>query len=168
MKKLTQHLKRAMAALAVADAGEMLTRRQMARVIHSRVEGHVIPQRQVAMWVGSHVSSATLADALSVCKRLDAGLCVLHAPGVETAQLHKSLGNHPVRYVALSGRPEVALRQFVTAHAQVAFLVLDGRNHADSALAQRVGNLGVPLVAVSAERPQHPTHAPHPTTPVAA
>lgn len=171
MKKLSQHLKQALAALATADAGEMLTRRQMTRVLHERGEHGgpaVPPRRQVALWAGATVSKAALDYALSASKRLDAGLSVLHAQGIDTARLRKSLGDGAFQLVALSGRPEAALRHYVATHSRVAFLVLDGDDHAAQLLAQRAGNPGVPMVVVTGERAAKPARASHPAMPVAA
>jgi hypothetical protein len=168
MKKLTQHLKQALTALAAVDAGEMLTRRQMTRVLHVRGGTAAQPRRQVALWAGASVSRAALDYALSACKRLDAGLHVLHAQGADTARLRKTLGNDAIPFVALTGRPEAALRQFLATHAQVAFLVLDGDDHAAHFLAQRAGNPGVPIVVVTGERAGSAARTPHHSMPVAA
>ncbi|MDP2433307.1 MAG: hypothetical protein Q8O33_14970 [Pseudomonadota bacterium] len=171
MKKLGQRLKQALAALATADAGEMLSRRQMTRVLHGHTEHGgptVPPRRQVALWAGATLSKATLDYALSACKRLDAGLSVLHAWGADTARLRKSLGDGAFQLVALSGRPEAALRHYIVTHSQVAFLVLDGNDHAAQLLAQRAGNPGVPMVVVTGERADKPTCASHPAMPVHA
>lgn len=171
MKKLSQHLKQALAALATADAGEMLTRRQMTRALHNRDEHGgpaVPPRRQVALWVGATLSTSALDYALSACKRLDAGLSVLHARGADTTRLRKSLGDGAFQLVALSGRPEGALRHFIATHAQVAFLVLDSDDHATHLLAQRAGNAGVPMVVVAGERCDKPARAAHAVMPMHA
>ncbi len=160
MKALNQHLKQALAALATADAGEMLNRRQMARVLRARGGPAVPPRRRVALWAGAGVSDATLDYALSTCKRLDAGLAVLHAEGADTTRLQGRLGEVAVHLVALRGRPEAAVRHFIATHSRVAFLVLDGDDPASQLLAQRAGGAGVPTVVVTRERagprPQSP------------
>ena len=171
MKKLSQHLKQALAALATADAGEMLTRRQMTRFLHGHGEHGgpaVPPRRQVALWAGTTLSKASLDYALSACKRLDAGLSVLHAQGADTASLRKSLGDSAFQLVALSGRPEAALHHYIATHSQVAFLVLDGDDHATHTLAQGAGNPGVPMVVVTSERAASAQRASHPAMPVVA
>lgn len=173
MKKLTQHLKQALSALAAADAGEMLTRRQMARVLHSR-EGTVVgttitpSRRKVALWAGHSLSKQALGYAMSACTRMDADLCVLHAQSADTTRLRKTLGDSTLQIVALSGRPEAALRHFLATHPQVAFLVLDGDDHASHTLAQRTGNHVVPMVVVTGQRDDRTSHTPHPATPMAA
>lgn len=173
MKKLTQHLKQALSALAAADAGEMLTRRQMTRVLHSRegtMAGTAItpPRRKVALWAGHCLSRQALDYALSACARMDADLCVLHAQSADTARLRKTLGGSTLQIVALSGRPEAALRHFLATHPQVAFLVLDGDDHTSHTLAQRAGNHIVPMVVVTGQRDARTSHTAHPATPMAA
>lgn len=171
MKKLSQHLKQALATLATADAGEMLTRRQMTRTLHNHGEHGgpaVPPRRQVALWADAPLSKAAIDYALSACKRLDAGLSVLHARGADTTRLRKSLGDGAFQLVALSGRPEDALRHFIATHAQVTFLVLDGDDHATQNLVQRAGNAGVPMVVVAGERSDKAERASHPAMPMHA
>ncbi len=169
MKKLSQHLKQALAALATADAGEMLSRRQMSRVLHNSPGGPVVPpRRQVALWAGATLSKAALDYALSACKRLDAGLSVLHAQGADTARLRKTLGDGAFQLVALSGRPEAAVRHFIATHSQVSFLVLDGDDQAAQLLAQRAGNPGVPLVVVTGDHADETARASHSAAPMPA
>jgi hypothetical protein len=177
VKKLTQHLKQALSALAAADAGEMLTRRQMTRVLHSR-DGSAVAstvtstvtasRRKVALWAGHALSKEALDYALSACTRMDADLCVLHAQSADTGRLRKTLGNGSTQIVPLSGRPEAALRHFLATHPQVAFLVLDGDDHASHTLAQRSGSHVVPMVVVTGQRADRTSHTPHSATPMAA
>ncbi|MDO9225701.1 MAG: hypothetical protein Q8M09_19560 [Pseudomonadota bacterium] len=172
MKKLSQHLKQALAALATADAGEMLTRRQMERVLRNHDEHGgpaVPPRRQVALWAGATLSKAALDYALSACRRLDAGLTVLHAESANPARLRNTLCDAAFRLVALGGRPEDAMRHFIATHSQTAFLILDGDDNATQILSQRVGNPGVPIVVVVAgERAEKTSRRSHPVTPVLA
>lgn len=162
MKKLTQHLKQALAALAAADAGEMLNRRQMARVLHNQAGSAVPPRRLVALWVGATPSKAVLDYAQAACKRLDAGLSVLHAKDTDLTSLRNSLGAGAFLSTALSGRPEDAVRHFIATHTQVAFLVLDGDDATAQRLSQRAGNPGVPMVLVAGERAARTSRALHP------
>ncbi len=159
MKKLSQHLKQALAALATADAGEMLSRRQMARVLQGQAGPAVPPRRQVALWAGATPSKAVLDYALAACKRLDAGLAVLHAPGKDMACLRAALGAGDFHSTALGGRPEAAVRHYIATHSQVAFLVLDGDDATAQLLAQRAGNPGVPMVLVAGERTSRTTRS---------
>jgi hypothetical protein len=86
-----------------------------------------------------------------------------------------------VETATLDGRPEEALREYLTTHSQVAFLVLDGADAASQNLSLRTGNLGVPVVLVAGNRGTKPmpqavpqtasktsSHPAHQATPVAA
>ena len=156
MKKLSEHLKQALSALAAADAGEMLTRRQMDRVLHRPEEDITASRRKVALWADSTPSKDTLDYALAACKRMDASLVFLHGEDTDTSWLHDRLRNLAVETVALNGRPEEALREHIATHSQVAFLVLDGANLGGQNLALRTGNLGVPVVLVTTPRSTKP------------
>lgn len=156
MKKLSEHLKQALSALAAADAGEMLTRRQMDHVLHRPEAAVSISRRQVALWAGSVPGKDTLDYALSACKHMDASLVFLHDEDTDTSWIHERLRNLTVKTVALNGRPEEALREHIATHSQVAFLVLDGSDPGSQNLALRTGDLGVPVVLVATPRDTKP------------
>lgn len=179
MKKLSEHLKQALSALAAADAGEMLTLRQKDRVLHRPDLGLPAYRRQVALWGEAAPGKEALDYALAACKRLDAGLLFLHGEDTDTSWIHARLRNLAVETAPLAGRPEEALRAYLATHSRVAFLVLDGADAASQNLALRTGNLGVPVVLVAGDRGARPmpravatvtTTAPTalPATPVAA
>lgn len=153
VKKLTQQLKQALAALAAADAGEMLTRTQKDRYLVSRVDKPESHRRQVALWASADLSKAALDYTLAACRRMDAALTVLHMENTDVSALRDRLGRQPARFVALGGRPEAALRDYLAANARVAFLVLDGDAPGVGGLAMRAGNPGVPVVLVAGDRP---------------
>lgn len=153
MKKLSQQLKQALAALAAADAGEMLTRTQKDRYLDDRSDAPDSPRRQVALWAGAWLSKVALDYTLSACRRLDAALTVVHPEGTDTTALRTRLGRQQARFHALHGRPETALREFLGSHAQVVFLVLDGDDQVANSLALRTGNPGVPIVVVAGDHP---------------
>lgn len=156
MKKLSEHLKQALSALAAADAGEMLTRRQMDRVLHRPEEPVSISRRKVALWAAGVPGKDTLDYALAACKRLDASLVFLHGEDTDTSWLHERLRNLAVETVALHGRPEESLREHIATHSQVAFLVLDGSDLGSQNLVLRTGDLGVPVVLVATPRDAKP------------
>lgn len=156
MKKLTDHLKQALSALAAADAGEMLTARQMDRVLKRPDADLQRSRRQVALWAGSAPSKETLDYTLAACKRLDAGLVFLHGEDTDTSWIQERLRNLPVATATLSGRPEEALREYVASHSMVSFLVLDGAEPGSQALSMRTGDLGVPVVLVAEARTSKP------------
>jgi hypothetical protein len=53
-------------------------------------------------------------------------------------------------------------------HSQVAFLVLDGNDHANQSLSHRAGTLGVPMVLVTGDHREPSSPLPHPAAPAAA
>jgi hypothetical protein len=164
MKTLSKHLKQALAALAAADAGEMLTPRQKDRYLHAP-EGAGRHRRQVALWGDGVPGEEALDYALAACRRLDADLLFLHGEDTDTSWIHERLRNLPVETTPLRGRTVQALREYLANHPQVAFLVLDGADTASQTLALRSGNLGVPVVLVTGNRGTRPMPRAMPRTP---
>ncbi len=95
MKWLSKDLKRALGALAAADAGEMLDRRAKSRYLVDRQPAaqpqevaetaetaeaapHVRKRRQVALWLNGAPVGALLDYALATCQRMGMDLLLLH------------------------------------------------------------------------------------------
>jgi hypothetical protein len=170
MKKLSQHIKQALAALAAADAGEMLPRRDMAAYLIDRDDltaDDAPPQRQVALWMGGAHHAEALAYALSTCRRLQAGLTVLlpgaPLPLADQNQIRQGLAGAGLiwRQVTLEGDLKTVLPDYIRVHPQVIFLVVSAEDAATLDFAQRQGGLGVPLVMVTRDPEQnHDAHLP--------
>ncbi len=83
MKRLTQKLKASLADLAHANAGEMLSSRQKARLLGAVPEMPVAAsregRREVILSLGAVLPPRTMRYAIGVCQQLDADLCVLGA-----------------------------------------------------------------------------------------
>lgn len=170
MKKLSQHIKQALAALAAADAGEMLPARDKAAWLMDRddlVPDTAPPQRQVALWMGGEHHAEALGYALSTCRRLQAGLTVLlpgaPLPLADQNQIRQGLAGAGLnwRQVTLEGELKSALPDYIRAHPLVIFLVVSAEDAATLDFAQRQGGLGVPLVMVTRDPDPNPdTHLP--------
>lgn len=159
MKKLSQRIKQALAALAAADAGEMLTPQQMDGYLIDRpdlVPESAPPPRQVALWMGDAHHAEAMAYALSACRRLQAGLTVLlpgaPLPPAEQSRIRQGLANTGLtwRQINLDGAPKAALPEYIASHPQVIFLVVSAVDPSVLDLAQRQ-NLGIPLVMVASD-----------------
>jgi len=156
MKPLSQQLKQALAALACADAGEMLSRREMDQVLGSG--GAVKPagregRREVAMGLGSLLHGRVIRYALGVCQRLDADLCVLAA---DTDAAYRQLDPYRAEWqrAGINCRTEAVagprdVRAFFERHHHVLFAVSGGDDPLHAAFAaRRGGKPPVPLVLV--------------------
>jgi hypothetical protein len=115
MKRLTAQLKQALAALACADAGEMLTGSEKDRVLRAgelsspaalrsapaapppaprpaaalpppAVSGLFAGRKQVGLYLGASLDPAVLRYAADTCRQLDAALTVVTFQSEETAR----------------------------------------------------------------------------------
>jgi len=156
MKPLSEQLKQALAALACADAGEMLSRRDMGRVLG---DGPAAEQagrggrREVVMGLGPLLPGSVIRYALGVCQRLDADLCVL-AEDAEAA--YRQLDPYRAQWqrAGISCRTEAvtgprSVRAYFDHHPQVLFAVSGGNDPLHAAFAgRRNAKPPVPIVLV--------------------
>jgi nucleotide-binding universal stress UspA family protein len=136
--KLTEQLKKALSALAYAEMGEMLSAREkwqtVAPASSVRMPGAglgqaVSPRKLVVLSLGSDPSHAAVQYAVNVCQRMSADLSVLCTSArvselvLASHQAALSAANITFRTVAISGKPERAIKQYLQAHPQVMFIV---------------------------------------------
>jgi hypothetical protein len=168
MKKLTEQIKQALGALASADAGEMLSRREKNQRLAGAAEHVSEPadpgtRSMVVLALGELLPPAVMRYALSVCQRLDADLCVL------TDNLDRAwrlLDPHRIDWqtagIACTTETTGAHRgipAFFDAHPQTLFAIAGGYG---DALSGHVGNrrkllrkrLPVPVVMVNEDDPR--------------
>ena len=147
MRSLTRELKRALAALASAEAGEMLSRRDKLVWLGEAGEpaqaasppsapgavtraASVRPNRQVALGLGDRLSAAAVDYALGLCRRMEAGLALLNGDTPDRARsvLAPHLGRleHSGvdwRLVSLSGDGPAELERYIHDNPQVLLMV---------------------------------------------
>lgn len=176
--KLTQEIKRMLDALALANAGDNLTRRQKSRLIAgkpapvSKTEVPVAkPQLpQVGLYLGSDLPADVMHYVLQTCTRLKHGLTVLSFQSeseVETllAPYRDALSEAAieVRVAILSGEPPAALIHALRRRPDVAFLICNESGYLGRSLIKgtvRQDAMPVPVVLVAggetaAARPVH-------------
>ena len=179
MKSLTQELKRALAALASAEAGEMLSRRDKMSWLESSgprsdaarsddAPGAVTraasirPNRQVALELGERLSAAAVDYALGLCRRMEAGLALLtgdtndRARSVVAPHVRRLEGSGVAwSVVSLAGTGRGDLESYIHDNPQVLLMV---SSSTDDMLQRLVGpgqrrrrtrGLQVPLVVLA-------------------
>lgn len=144
MKRLTKDIKRALSALASAEAGEMLPRRHKLRHLNdgapqpansSDTSAHPGLRRQIALWHDGASSTSTLDYVTGTCNRLDMDLVFLcpDASPDPTGSEIKSLdaGTQGISHAVarLSGEPRQSLIRYLDTHHQVAFVVFSGSDN---------------------------------------
>ena len=156
MKPLSQQLKQALAALACADAGEMLSRDDMGRMLGDAPTAETAGRegrREVVMGLGDLLSGRVIRYALGVCQRLDADLCIL-AEDVDAAYRQLDPYRAQWQQAGIRCRTEVVagtrgVRAFFDRHPQVLFAVSGGNDPLTAAFAGRRNTKPpVPLVLV--------------------
>jgi hypothetical protein len=173
MKKLTATMKKMLDALAYADAGEYLSRREKGRVLARNtntvpIAPHV-PEpsrvraassaRRVALYVGSELPPEVMEYVIDTCSRLQHELTVLTFESESMAQAmvkpyQQALDASGVdmELVTLSGEPLSGLNRYLRSHPEVAFLACKdsgylGRSYLKGT--QRKNALPVPVVVVT-------------------
>lgn len=162
MKPLTQTLKKMLAALAAADAGEMLGRRAKHRYLGNddampattTTSPTAAPRRKlVALWSTDLPTQAALNYALSTCQRMDMDLVVLHGGKLRAQAMLAAYGDAfeaagvTVDIQIIDNAEQNALFSYIERQSRIAFLVMDDANQ--SVLSQ-TAMPPVPLVVVSA------------------
>lgn len=179
MRSLTRELKRALAALASAEAGELLSRREkMSWLGGPAAPGHaatavpapgavtraasIRPDRQVALGVGERLSAAAVDYAIGLCRRMEAGLALLNGDTPERAR--SILAPHLRRLessgvawivVSLPGEGPDGLERYIHDNPQVLLMVSSSSDDMLQRLAARGQRkcrgkgLQVPLVVLA-------------------
>lgn len=175
MKKLSETLKQMLDALALADAGEYLTRREKSHVLgqqsgviqrapyitdplHTDAGSNV---RRVALYLGSELPPEVMDYLVQTCARLGHELTVLTFETQNTARAllephQKTLDDAGVdmKLVTLTGDPVPGLARYLRGHPEVAFLACKdlgylGRSYLSGT--PRENALPVPLVIVASK-----------------
>ena len=177
MKRLTDEIKRALSALACAEAGEMLSARQKERFLGLDAPGPnaapshpsavtraaaLRPNRQVALACDGRLSDAMLDYVIGLCRRLEAGLALLGDRATETtARLAARYAGHLAqagvewRVVPLEGNGPDQLARYIRDNPQVVLIVSSDGDAPVQAIVgrgrrSRLGqNLAVPLVVLA-------------------
>jgi hypothetical protein len=181
MKRLTAQLKKALAALAYADAGEMLPGRDKNRVLgisakprpaapapapvppRPRVEAAPQPSLngQVGLYLGATLDPAVVHYAADTCREINAALTVVTFQSEDRArellEPHLAeLGREGVvwRIARLRGEPRTSLSRFLRHEPRMLFLVCSESGFLGHAVRSGVGrrmDFGLPIVMVTAE-----------------
>lgn len=170
--KLTEEIKRMLNALAQANAGENLTRRQKARALadapaapaptaaHETVARRDTPRSQVGLYLGSELAPEIMQYVMQTCARLRHGLTVLSFQ--TEAEVEALLAPYrealaaagiDVHLVELTGEPPAALVRALRRRPEVAFLVCNESGYFGHGLisqTQRQSAIPVPVVLVAA------------------
>lgn len=172
MNKLTETMKQMLDALAFADAGEYLTRREKSRVL-GRMSGSIgiapaSPEparvrastaRRVALYLGSELPPEVMGYVIQTCARLRHELTVLTFESESTGQAlldpHREAleaAGVNMELVTLSGEPVAGLRRYLRSRPEVAFLACKetgylGRSYVYGT--QTKNALPVPVVVVT-------------------
>lgn len=177
MTKLTDSLKRMLDALAHADAGEYLTPRQKAACLKPLADiaqtapiSHIpetaaatpaASRQQVALYMGSELSSDMMNYVMQTCARLNHGLTVLtFQPDNDASalldpykEMLQSMGI-AMQLVVLTGEPIAGLIRYLRRHPEVAFLACNETGYLGRSVlngSQRTSTLPVPVVLVEAQ-----------------
>lgn len=170
--KLTQDIKRMLNALAHANAGENLTRRQKSRAFADTPAQPAQaspapadapaakPRTQLGLYLGSEVSSDIMQYVMQTCARLRHGLTVLSFQSEAEVQAilapyqeMLSGAGIELQVVELSGEPPAALSRALRRRPEVAFLVCNESGYFGHGLlshTQRNAGIPVPVVLVAA------------------
>lgn len=169
MKKMTQEIKRMLEALALANAGDSLTRRQMSRHLagkpapESKTPAPVATsqQPQVGLYLGSELSADVMQYVIQTCTRLKHGLSVLSFQSENEAQTllapyQEALAEAGIemRVAILTGEPPAALIHALRRRPEVAFLICNESGYLGRSLitgAVRQDSMPVPVVLVASK-----------------
>lgn len=147
--KLTEQIKQALSALAHAEAGEMLSRREKLQTLipdsSAQAQSEDIyktsgTRKMVALSLGSDPANAAVRYAVSVCHRMGADLSVLcdstRAAASVLARYQDAFAaaNITCRTVGISGNRERAIKQYLQAHSELIFVVSSGSDDPVQAL----------------------------------
>jgi hypothetical protein len=168
MKKMTQEIKRMLEALALASAGENLTRRQKSRLISGTRAAlakadTVAPktlQPQVGLYLGSALPPDVMQYVVQTCTQLKHGLTVLSFQSESEAQkllapYQDSLAEAGIemRVSILTGEPPAALVHALRRRSDIAFLICNESGYLGRSLIKgtlRQDAIPVPVVLVAA------------------
>jgi CheY-like chemotaxis protein len=168
MKKMTQEIKRMLEALAVANVGDSLTRRQMTRHLAgkpapvSKPEAPVLKtqQAQVGLYLGSELSADVMQYVVQTCSRLKHGLSVLSFQSENEVQAllapyQEALAEAGIetRVTILTGEPPAALVHALRRRPDIAFLICNESGYLGRSLIKgtvRQDAIPVPVVLVTA------------------
>ncbi|MEW5891583.1 MAG: hypothetical protein AB1697_00350 [Pseudomonadota bacterium] len=170
--KLTHDIKRMLNALAYANAGDNLNRRQKARVVAGSPvvaapaapvaagPAAAKPRAQVGLYLGSEISAEIMQYVVQTCSRLRHGLMVLSfQPGNVIEALlapYQSMfeaAGIELQVVELTGEPPAALSRALRRRPEIAFLVCNESGYFGRHLlnnAQRNTGIPIPVVLVAA------------------
>ncbi|SCZ65726.1 hypothetical protein [Thiohalomonas denitrificans] len=171
MKRITEDLRRALAAMACSEAGEFLSPLQKASVLDSRkrspaavaVNRSHLRGRRLALATGGTGSPRAFDYALQCCRQLEAALdvislneCIYEMDPSRSAELQA----HGIQWrsLALDGEPLNALAGYLRNNVQPLFLVADETGFpATELLTGRVKKAlwpsHIPLVVIAAGTP---------------
>jgi hypothetical protein len=169
MKKLTETLKIMLDALAHADAGEYLNRREKARVLDrthdAMVQADALMEepsssaRRVALHLGAELPPEVMTYVVQTCARLQHELTVLTFQSESTARA--LLGPHQadleaagidMKLVTLTGDVIPGLASYLRKHPEIAFLACRDSGHLGSSYLHGTRgskSLPVPVVVVA-------------------
>jgi hypothetical protein len=167
MKKMTQEIKRMLESLALANAGENLTRRQKSHLIagkpvpESKTEAPVAKtqQPQVGLYLGSELSADVMQYVVQTCIRLKHGLSVLSFQAENEVQAllapyQDTLAESGIemRVAILTGEPPAALVHALRRRPEIAFLICNESGYLGRGLIKgtvRQDSMPVPVVLVA-------------------
>jgi hypothetical protein len=186
MRKLTDQLKKALSALAYANAGEMLPDRDKDRLLVDdkppRAKAMApAPMRavapapavaapslngQVGLYLGASLDSAVVEYAAQTCKQLNTALTIVtFQPEDKARELlapHLAeLGREGVvwRIARLQGEPQSSLPRYLRSEARMLFLVCSESGflgHTVRSGTARRMDFGLPIVLVTADQDPQP------------
>ena len=172
--KLTKQVKKALAALAYADASEFMSGAEKERALRGRGETDEAPPRrkpapapsaaipsiqtQIGLYVGATLDEPVVRYVADSCKRLNAVLTIVTFQSKEAtrallAPYQAELGRDGVawRIVCLSGEPRQALERYLRRESRMAFLACSESGFLGHIVLAdgRRPDLGLPLVVVA-------------------
>jgi hypothetical protein len=173
--KLTKQVKKALAALAYADASEFMSGAEKERALRGRGESDdaaqprrqpapapcaAVPsiQIQIGLYVGATLDQPVVRYVADSCKRLNAVLTIVTFQSKEAtrallAPYQAELGRDGVawRIVCLSGEPRQALERYLRRESRMAFLACSESGFLGHIVLAdgRRPDLGLPLVVVA-------------------
>ena len=171
--KLTKQVKKALAALAYADASELLSGAEKERVLRGQGKAGDAPPRpakpaptagvpsiqtQIGLYVGASLDEPVVRYVADSCKRLNAVLTLVTFQSKEAtrallAPYQAELGRDGIawRIVCLSGEPRQALERYLRRESRMAFLACSESGFLGHIVLAdgRRPDLGLPLVVVA-------------------
>jgi hypothetical protein len=176
--KLTQDIQRMLNALALANAGENLNRRQKDRALAGSAAPVAQPEPlpavaggpQIGLYLGSELPTDVMQYVIQTCSRLRHGLRVLTFQSENEA--HALLAPYRVSLAAagiepelsfLAGEPPAALVHALRKRPDVAFLICNETGYLGRSLLKgsvRRDAIPVPVVLVATGASAIPQHAP--------